>query len=81
MLAFPASKNASWIVTEIDGVDFQRGELTAPFKIIGEHDVVEAALGDYKNVRVKGFAPEPAQWNDEKPLLGAVSLRKLASAD
>jgi hypothetical protein len=53
-------------------------ELPAPLKRVGDGTViVEAAIGNYRNVNVIGFASEPAQSNDAKPLLGAIRLRKL----
>jgi predicted ATPase len=80
---FDASKNASWIVTEIDGLDLKQDELPAPVKRVGDRTVgeiaalVEAAVGDYKNVKVPGFAPEPAQSDGAKLMLGAIRLKKL----
>ena len=75
---FDASKNASWVVTDIEGRGLKLEELPAPLKRVGDGTViVEAAIGNYRNVNVIGFASEPAQSNDAKPLLGAIRLRKL----
>ena len=78
---FDASKEASWIVTEIEGIDLKSGELPAPVKKIGESVVVEAPIGDYRYVNVIGFASEPVQLDPGKPLLGAIRLRKLGASD
>jgi hypothetical protein len=74
---FDASKNASWIVTDIDGLDLNDEKLPTPVRRSGKRIVVEAAIGDYKNVKVMGFAPEPVQSDGNEPILGAIRLRKL----
>lgn len=78
---FDASKSASWIVTEIEGLDLDHDQLPAPVKWSGQNMVVEAAIGGHRNVKVAGFASEAAQPDKSKPLLGAIRLRKLGAAD
>ena len=78
---FDASKNASWIVTDIEGIDLKNAELPSPVKRSGAIAVVEAAIGDYRNIKVVGFVPDPVNLDGDKPLLGAIRLRKLSAAD
>jgi hypothetical protein len=78
---FDASKNALWIVTDIEGTDLKGEQLPAPVKRLGEGVVVEAAIGDYKNIKVIGFVPDSVHSHGGKALLGAVRLRKLPVTD
>jgi hypothetical protein len=78
---FDASKNASWIVTDIEGIDLKNDELPAPVKKIGDSVVVEAPIGDYGHIQVNGFALNPVHLDGDKVLLGAIRLRKLPSAN
>jgi hypothetical protein len=55
--------------------------LPSPVKRSGEIVVVEAAIGDYRHIKVMGFVPDPVNSDGNKPLLGAIRLRKLSAAD
>ena len=43
--------------------------------------VVEAPIGDFTNVKVAGFIPEPVQSIGDKGLLGAIRLKKVLTLD
>jgi hypothetical protein len=76
---FDASKNASWIVTDIEGIDLKSKELPAlptPVKWVGETALVDAAVGE-RDIEVAGFASHTVHFDGDKPLLGAICLRRI----
>ena len=72
---FDSSRSALWFVTEIEKIG-KDGKLPPPVENAGEHNVVKAPIGSVDKIQVSGYTPELIEFDEDKPLLGAVRLKK-----
>ena len=76
---FDGSKDAVWIVTDIEGIDMTQDALPPPVKEENGQFVVEVAIGTYQNVKVDGFIPElnDTPFNNK---LGTIRLKRVSES-